>query len=816
MKQITNLMLNLNDDNNSVVFAKQFDRNSRFLHIQLCNDGEIFPLDNTHAVIIINKLDNTQVVNNCNIIDNNIIEVEITYQMLSVQGITQAEIILYDNNSNVVTSGIFFFDIRKSLYNNNNIESSNEYNALIDALSVASTLGDTVTDAYNLSNKNKNNIDDIKEKLADININKADKSDLGNISCGTPLVAENTEDMTDTQRMYVNTSDGMIYAYLNNKWQSTGIIYQSTGIASKSIDKSKLTDDIIECRALMPLRDYCRVFNASIASSASIYNYNTTSSAFVRYNDNSGIGHFKIIKDTTSTAYAPYFGVYSAERFITFNSDMVMYVSADITGNGVTAKLQYRYLDENKSSISAVQARDFFKSGEITMTLSDEYKEKCRYIEIVGVMMNSTTESGSIDMYNFKAYRKDDINDGSNLSDVIDRMKTTLEGTQFISDKLNVAYANKNLNANSSEYNNTGEILYLFDGNNIITVSEYSISNNCYINSKSLKTNGKSSRTYNITVDKFDISEDDYIGVYANVSRSDIEKIGTMNISFKDSSNNDICKIELGSWNLQNGWYLYKSKAASSGTVSKIVIAFYSAEDITVYLDSVVKNRKSKSKILLCFDNWSKSLLDTYNILSQYNFKGTFCISDGNTHKLFEDMYNTLINNNWDIAYYNGYGDRPEDTDSQEKWDKFICNGMNNLIYNGCKKPTAYFCRWNKSTDKIINSCKKAGFKMLRMSHSNYYINDYNYDSFEIPCVQILNKNIDTVKSYIDNAIKRGSSLSIFAHQILSDDVSTSSDNTNVNISTYTALLDYIKSKIDNFEVEVVTYKEFYNSVYNL
>ncbi len=60
---------------------------------------------------------------------------------------------------------------------------------------------------------------------------KANKSDVGKIADGTPLFADAVSEMTDPTRLYVNISDGYIYAHNSNldAFESTGILYQATG-----------------------------------------------------------------------------------------------------------------------------------------------------------------------------------------------------------------------------------------------------------------------------------------------------------------------------------------------------------------------------------------------------------------------------------------------------------------------------------------------------------------------------------------------------------------------------------------------------------
>ena len=63
------------------------------------------------------------------------------------------------------------------------------------------------------------------------------------LSNGSPLVASSTDDMTDTSKVYVNTSDGKWYYYDGDSWEIGGT-YQSSGIADGSIDILMLKDDL--------------------------------------------------------------------------------------------------------------------------------------------------------------------------------------------------------------------------------------------------------------------------------------------------------------------------------------------------------------------------------------------------------------------------------------------------------------------------------------------------------------------------------------------------------------------------------------------
>lgn len=80
------------------------------------------------------------------------------------------------------------------------------------------TTNDTIT---NFENSTNNSINTINTKV-------------NQVVSGSPLVASSTSGMTDTSRIYVNTSDGNWYYYNGTNWVVGGV-YQSSGIDSNSI-----------------------------------------------------------------------------------------------------------------------------------------------------------------------------------------------------------------------------------------------------------------------------------------------------------------------------------------------------------------------------------------------------------------------------------------------------------------------------------------------------------------------------------------------------------------------------------------------------
>jgi hypothetical protein len=66
---------------------------------------------------------------------------------------------------------------------------------------------------------------------------------LGNLVSATPLTAASVSEMTDTTRVYVNTSDGKWYYYDGDSWEIGGT-YQSTGLSDGAVFTQNLENNL--------------------------------------------------------------------------------------------------------------------------------------------------------------------------------------------------------------------------------------------------------------------------------------------------------------------------------------------------------------------------------------------------------------------------------------------------------------------------------------------------------------------------------------------------------------------------------------------
>lgn len=115
------------------VFAKQNDKNTRFLEITPLNCGQAYAIeDGVTPRLQLTKADGHTVLNDATV-ENGVIVVELTPQALAAAGVAVAEIGLYKGEA-LLSSQIFYIDVEQAAFDKDAPASSDEFNALVDAL----------------------------------------------------------------------------------------------------------------------------------------------------------------------------------------------------------------------------------------------------------------------------------------------------------------------------------------------------------------------------------------------------------------------------------------------------------------------------------------------------------------------------------------------------------------------------------------------------------------------------------------------------------------------------------------------------------
>lgn len=115
------------------VFAKQNDTKTRFLEITPLNCGQAYAIeDDITPRLQLTKADGHTVLNDATV-ENGVIVVELTPQALAAAGVAVAEIGLYKGEA-LLSSQIFYIDVERAAFDKDAPESSDEFNALTEAL----------------------------------------------------------------------------------------------------------------------------------------------------------------------------------------------------------------------------------------------------------------------------------------------------------------------------------------------------------------------------------------------------------------------------------------------------------------------------------------------------------------------------------------------------------------------------------------------------------------------------------------------------------------------------------------------------------
>ena len=247
---------------------------------------------------------------------------------------------------------------------------------------------------------------------------------------------------------------------------------------------------------------------------------------------------------------------------------------------------------------------------------------------------------------------------------------------------------------------------------------------------------------------------------------------------------------------------------------------------LTTEINKILDPGNSKTNIVLNFEEPQDDFyLERQKLLDSYGFKGCFAFDA--TKATTEDLSDTqisrlhdIVNNGHEISIYGGSGFRPSDlTSNQTEWDAYIKNAISKVNEYGITEIIGYHCMNNQVGKALYNALIKNGFKMIRCQNcSDYGLDGTEYIKKYDKIATVLNTDgivkpseADGIKWHIDNCINNKWDYSLFGHDMVDVDSSTSIPAHQFYKSVLVNVLDYIKEKVDEGVVEVVTWSQLYN-----
>lgn len=134
------LTLDMHDSVVQKCFNIKRQDNAREIKITLSDNGKVYQIaEGCTATFRAKKPDGTVLFNHC-AIENNIITYELTNQTSAVAGEVECELTLYDADEKQITSPRFALMVMETLYSDSEIESTNEFTALVETMAEVGSL----------------------------------------------------------------------------------------------------------------------------------------------------------------------------------------------------------------------------------------------------------------------------------------------------------------------------------------------------------------------------------------------------------------------------------------------------------------------------------------------------------------------------------------------------------------------------------------------------------------------------------------------------------------------------------------------------
>lgn len=571
------------------------------------------------------------------------------------------------------------------------------------------------------------------------------------VASGSPLVASSIDEMTDTSRMYVNTSDGYWYTYDGSSWVARGK-YQAAE-DSETVNDIEAEINDINTALFNTSQDFIDVTNDCVL----LDRFGIT---LLNRNEN---GYNKFTIETRNYSYHTIIGYPVNE------GDILRIDCGSYYNNYVGAGYVFSKSTETPSLWNGSNGLDIVPTNNYDVYAGNT-TEDWRAITNYNVIAPAGAKMIWVVGITPKIRILQTIKTSKIINNIIDIEEPVITtGTLSKQQK----YSRQNRSAYLWEFSETG----------------------------SLKINNV----------KINATTNDKVGIWIYVNEEMLTYSNNTDGTVQILIDNVIEKTIYTAYNWVLGWNYVPLNIHDSNS-HNIEFKFTLVRgNYKFAIDTIEINWKTRPQILLSFDMSSTSTGNIYTdnryrLLKERDFVATFCNPDvGFT----ESQLNELFSNGWDWSIYGGIGTRPNfDTGSLEDWKNYIQNRINACANIGLFNPISYFSPNNRGSVVIEQALKELGIKVARIAGTDYKINWFDdKNGLYIPTVGVggTNTALD-ILSKIDDAINNNASICVFTHNV----EDTLTDNMNCTTAVYTEILNGIKQRVENGLCDVVTFKEFY------
>ena len=246
IQNIQNITIDFSKNNIVSVSVKQYDKNTRFLIVKCTDNGKFVKLDKSSMACNIKILtpDDRAIFNTCEILDDGTVKVPLSESTLFSSGIANAELSV-TNTSEEQRIGTMKFRliIDSSVYSDDKIIASDEFNALTDLINKANTdYTYVITEAKKSADAAK--MSATNAKTSETNAKKSETN--ASSSATKASVSEaNAKLSEDNSSIYEKNSK----TYMENAFISATTASSKADEASASAESASKSENVISVKA---------------------------------------------------------------------------------------------------------------------------------------------------------------------------------------------------------------------------------------------------------------------------------------------------------------------------------------------------------------------------------------------------------------------------------------------------------------------------------------------------------------------------------------------------------------------------------------
>lgn len=238
MDNIQEITLDIRDNHTyQQLYTKQYDYGSSII-FHITKNGEPFELEGTRAVFSMKKPDNHVIENIIDVIDGKI-AIDITEQMTSSYGKAKFSITLFKDNISITTiTGTMKID--EAIIHPEDIESSDEYNIIIDILNKIVKAETAANTATIKAEEASNSADAAKTSAINSEISALTAIEKANEATESASNAENSANLAIDKASAANTSANGAAISANNAANSANLASTNATEASNSANTARI------------------------------------------------------------------------------------------------------------------------------------------------------------------------------------------------------------------------------------------------------------------------------------------------------------------------------------------------------------------------------------------------------------------------------------------------------------------------------------------------------------------------------------------------------------------------------------------------